>query len=135
MDVGRFETTAQITVAVLLFWAGAEFPFRLIRPVLWAAIVCGFRGQLPSIALSLLVGQWLDWSTRQAFVLGLMLSLSSTIVLSNLTSDQGEQRSALQSASRFSRYFYCSIWPSVRQQRQQCSWQHYQPPQEELLHC
>lgn len=94
-DIQNLETIAQIGAGLLLFWAGAEFPFRLIQELKWVAIASGLIAMLLTIVLSLAAGHWLGWSMTQAFVTGIALSLSSTTVLSKLTGTQEEHRSAV----------------------------------------
>ena len=50
-------------------------------------------GILAVIALALAVGQLLGWSTSQSIVIGAVVSLASTMVLSRLLMDRGELHS------------------------------------------
>jgi monovalent cation:H+ antiporter-2, CPA2 family len=68
-----------------MFWAGLEFSFRAVLGRLSVILL--------SIALTLAAGRSLGWSLAQGVALGTALSLSSTLVLSGLMTDQGSLQS------------------------------------------
>jgi CPA2 family monovalent cation:H+ antiporter-2 len=92
-DVEAVQTLAELGVVLLLFAVGVEISpsdlQQLGRRVVFAAL-----GQLViSGAIGYLTGIALGWSTEQSVVLGMVLSLSSTMVVLKTLTDRGELHS------------------------------------------
>lgn len=85
-----FELFAEIGVILLMFSIGIEFSLRDLLRVRWVATVGGPLGILLSIGLALGAGALLGWSPRQGVVVGMVVSVASTMVLARLLIDRGE---------------------------------------------
>ncbi|HXG05563.1 MAG TPA: cation:proton antiporter [Candidatus Binatia bacterium] len=92
-DIHTFEVFAEIGVILLMFSIGIEFSLRDLLRVRWVATVGGPLGILLSIALALGVGRWLGWGVLQSVVVGMVVSVASTMVLARLLIDRGELHS------------------------------------------
>lgn len=91
-DVHTFELFAEIGVILLMFSIGIEFSLRELARVRWVALLGGPLGIALCVALSLGVGSVLGWTALQAVVIGLVISVASTMVLARLLLDRGELR-------------------------------------------
>jgi monovalent cation:H+ antiporter-2, CPA2 family len=91
-DVHTFELFAEIGVILLMFSIGIEFPLRELARVRWVALLGGPLGIGLCVLLSLGVGAVLGWAPMQAAVIGLVISVASTMVLGRLLIDRGELR-------------------------------------------
>jgi CPA2 family monovalent cation:H+ antiporter-2 len=89
-DLHTFELFAEIGVVLLMFSIGIEFSLRDLLRVKWVAIVGGPLGILLSVALGLGVGGLLGWTVIQGIVVGMVVSVASTMVLARLLLDRGE---------------------------------------------
>jgi CPA2 family monovalent cation:H+ antiporter-2 len=89
-DIHTFELFAEIGVVLLMFSIGIEFSLRDLLRVKWAAIVGGPLGIFLSVALGLGVGSLLGWTAIQGVVVGMVVSVASTMVLARLLLDRGE---------------------------------------------
>ncbi|MBI2215977.1 MAG: cation:proton antiporter [Candidatus Rokubacteria bacterium] len=89
-DLHSFELFAEIGVILLMFSIGIEFSLRDLQRVKWVATVGGPLGILLSIGLALGAGALLGWSTLQSVVIGMVVSVASTMVLARLLIDRGE---------------------------------------------
>jgi CPA2 family monovalent cation:H+ antiporter-2 len=92
-DVRRFELFAEIGVILLMFSIGIELSLRDLLRVKWVAIVGGPLGMLLSIALTFGVGTLLGWPPIQGLVVGMVVSVASTMVMARLLMDRGELHS------------------------------------------
>src|SRR5215468_1883509 len=92
-DVHEFELLAEVGVILLMYSIGLEFSFRDLLRVKWVAIVGGPLGILLSLALGVGVGSLLGWGWQQGAVVGAIISVASTMVLSRFLTDRGELRS------------------------------------------
>ena len=92
-DIHVLELFAEIGVILLMYSIGIEFSFRDLLQVKWVALIGGPLGLLLVIALALLIGWPLGWSTLQSITVGAVTSLASTMVLSQLLIDRGELHS------------------------------------------
>jgi CPA2 family monovalent cation:H+ antiporter-2 len=88
-----FELFAEIGVVLLMFSIGIEFSFRDLLRVKWVALLGGPLGIFMSGGLGFAVGTLVGWSTLQGVVVGLIISVASTVVLGRLLIDRGELRS------------------------------------------
>jgi CPA2 family monovalent cation:H+ antiporter-2 len=93
-DFHTFELFAEIGVILLMFSIGIEFSLRDLLRVRWVALLGGPLGILLSVLLSVGVGSALGWPLVQSMVIGIVISVASTMVLARLLIDRGELHSA-----------------------------------------
>lgn len=89
-DLHTFEVFAEIGVVLLMFSIGIEFSLKDLLRVKWVALIGGPLGMLLTVALGLGVGTALGWPPLQSAVIGIVISVSSTMVLVQLLMDRGE---------------------------------------------
>lgn len=70
-----------------------EFSLRDLLEVKWVALLGGPLGILMSVGLGLGAGTLLGWAPLQGVIVGLVVSVASTMVLARLLLDRGELRS------------------------------------------
>ena len=92
-DIHTFELFAEIGVILLMFSIGIEFSLRDLLRVKWVATVGGPLGILLSIGLAVGAGTLIGWSILQSVVVGMVVSVASTMVLARLLIDRGELNS------------------------------------------
>jgi CPA2 family monovalent cation:H+ antiporter-2 len=88
----HFEVFAEIGVVLLMFCIGLEFSLKDLLRVKWVAIIGGPLGTVLNIGLAVAVGALLGWPPLQALVVGVVISMASTMVLARLLLDRGELR-------------------------------------------
>jgi monovalent cation:H+ antiporter-2, CPA2 family len=91
--VHTFEVVAEIGVVLLMFSIGIEFSLSDLLRVKWVALIGGPFGIALSALLGLGVGTLLGWSALQGIVIGIVVSVASTMVLARLLIDRGELQS------------------------------------------
>lgn len=89
-DLHTFELFAEIGVILLMFSIGIEFSLRDLLRVRWVAIIGGPLGIVLSIGLALGVGTVVGWPVLQSVIIGMVVSVASTMVLARLLIDRGE---------------------------------------------
>src|SRR5207245_11664727 len=89
-DVPTFERFAEIGVVLLMFSLGIEFSLKDLMGVKWIAVIGGPLGMILSIGLGLAAATVLGWSSLQGAVVGMVVSVASTMVLARLLLDRGE---------------------------------------------
>src|SRR5881296_4359922 len=89
-DVPTFERFAEIGVVLLMFSLGIEFSLKDLMGVRWIAGIGGPLGIVLSIGLGLATATVLGWSALQGAVVGMVVSVASTMVLARLLLDRGE---------------------------------------------
>ena len=89
-DIHTFELFAEIGVVLLMFSSGIEFSLKDLLRVKWVAFVGGPLGMLLTIGLALGVGAVLGRPPLESAVIGIVISVSSTMVLIQLLMDRGE---------------------------------------------
>jgi CPA2 family monovalent cation:H+ antiporter-2 len=90
-DLEIIKTVATIGVALLMFTLGLEISISQLREVGKVGIWGGSIQILITFILGLVVGLFLfNWSTPQATLFGLIVSLSSTVVCLKILMDRGE---------------------------------------------
>jgi len=92
-DLHTFELIAEVGVILLMFSVGIEFSLRDLLRVKGVALLGAPLGIALSVALAVGVGALLGWSMLQSVIIGMIVSVASTMVLARLLMDQG----ALQS--------------------------------------
>jgi monovalent cation:H+ antiporter-2, CPA2 family len=92
-EVHRFELFAEIGVILLMFSIGIEFSLRDLLRVKWVSMIGAPLGMGLSIALAFVVGTLLGWPAVQSLVVGMVVSVASTMVIARLLMDRGELHS------------------------------------------
>lgn len=92
-DVHTFEVIAEVGVILLMYSVGMEFSLRDLLEVRWVALLGGPLGILMSVGLGLGAGTLLGWAPLQGVIIGMVVSVASTMVLARLLLDRGELRS------------------------------------------
>src|ERR671919_1571610 len=86
----NFEIFAEIGVVLLMFSLGLEFSLKDLPRVKGVALIGGTLGTVLSIGLTVVVGLALGWPLQQGLVVGIVISVASTMVLARLLLDRGE---------------------------------------------
>ena len=92
-EAHTFQVVAEVGVVFLMFSIGLEFSLAELMEVKWVSLI---GGPLGVILLSLLgegVGVLLGWGAMQGLVVGMIISVASTMVLSRLLIDSGQLQS------------------------------------------
>ena len=92
-EVHTFEIIAEIGVILLMYSVGMEFSPGTLLEVKWVALLGAPLGILMSVGLGVLVGTMLDWPHVQGVMVGMVVSVASTMVLARLLADRGEMQS------------------------------------------
>lgn len=92
-DMGEVSSLAEIGVVLLLFAVGVEISFRDLRKLGGVSILGGIAQVLGTTILGYIVGIGVGWSSTQAFLFGLVISMSSTMVVLKILTDRGELKS------------------------------------------
>jgi CPA2 family monovalent cation:H+ antiporter-2 len=92
-DFHTFELFAEIGVVLLMFSIGIEFSLSDLLRVKWVATLGGPLGILMSAALGVGAAAAMGWPLLQGAVIGIVVSVASTMVLARLLIDQGELHS------------------------------------------
>jgi CPA2 family monovalent cation:H+ antiporter-2 len=89
-DSRHFEVFAEIGVVMLMFSIGIEFSLKDLMRVRWVALVGGPLGTALLIGLTMATGAVLGWPLQQGLVVGVVISVASTMVLARVLLDRGE---------------------------------------------
>ncbi len=92
-DLHAFELFAEIGVILLMFSIGIEFSLRDLLRVKWVALLGGPLGIALSVGMGLGVAALLGWPLLQGAIVGIVISVASTMVLARLLMDRGELHS------------------------------------------
>jgi len=92
-DLHTFELFAEIGVVLLMFSIGVEFSLRDLLRVKGVAILGGPLGILLSIALGMGAASVMGLPLLQGAIVGIVVSVASTMVLARLLMDSGQLRS------------------------------------------
>ena len=92
-DVHTFELFAEVGVVLLMFSIGIEFSLRDLLRVKWVALLGGPLGILLSVGPGRRSGALLGWPYLQGMIVGIVVSVASTMVLARLLMDSGELHS------------------------------------------
>ena len=92
-DVHSFELFAEIGVVLLMFSVGIEFSLRDLHRVRWVALLGAPLAVLLTIGLGAGTGAALGWPPLQGLMVGIVISVSSTMVLARLLMERGELHS------------------------------------------
>jgi CPA2 family monovalent cation:H+ antiporter-2 len=85
-----FELFAEIGVVLLMFTIGVEFSLQDLLRVRRIALLGGPLGIALSVVLALGVGTLCGWPPLQSAVVGIVVSVASTMVMARLLLDRGE---------------------------------------------
>jgi len=91
-DIHSLELFAEIGVVLLMFSVGMEFSVKELLRAKWVAFIGGPLGIVLSVLMGLGAGSLLGWAPAQGMVLGAVISVASTMVLTRLLIDQGQLR-------------------------------------------
>jgi monovalent cation:H+ antiporter-2, CPA2 family len=92
-DIHTFEIIAEVGVILLMYSVGMEFSPKALLEVKWVALLGAPLGILMSIGLGMLVGMLLGWPPLSGVIVGMVVSVASTMVLARLLADRGELQS------------------------------------------
>jgi monovalent cation:H+ antiporter-2, CPA2 family len=92
-DVHSFDLFAEIGVVLLMFSIGVEFSVRDLLRVKWVALLGGPLGVLLCVGMGVAAGSLVGWGALTGLVIGMVISVSSTMVLARLLLDRGELHS------------------------------------------
>ncbi len=92
-DVHTFDLLAEIGVVLLMFSVGIEFSLKDLLRVRWVALLGGPAGMALSAGLGVGAGALLGWTALQGAVVGMVISVASTMVVTRLLLDRGELHS------------------------------------------
>ncbi len=92
-SLDEVQTLAEFGVILLLFAVGIEVSFRELRDLGKSIILIATGQIIVTIGLAFVIGMLIGWMPKQAVVFGLVISLSSTMVVLKTLSDRGELRS------------------------------------------
>ncbi|TAM81822.1 MAG: hypothetical protein EPN47_10440 [Acidobacteria bacterium] len=89
-DVHGLESLAEIGVILLMFSVGLEYSLEDLLREKWVTLLGGPIGILLLIGMGIGAGRLVGWTSRQGLVIGAIICVSSTMVLTRLLSDQGQ---------------------------------------------
>lgn len=89
-EAHTFQILAEVGVVFLMFSIGLEFSVDELLEVKWVAALGGPLGVIVMAALGAGVGWLLGWGALPGMVVGMIVSVASTMVLSRLLIDSGE---------------------------------------------
>src|SRR3989442_615780 len=92
-DIHTFELFAEIGVVLLMFSVGIEFSLQDLLRVKWVALLGAPLGIVLCVGLGMGVGIALGWRPLQGAIVGIVVSVPSTMVLARLLLDRGELHS------------------------------------------
>jgi CPA2 family monovalent cation:H+ antiporter-2 len=88
-NIHQFEILAEVGVILLMYSIGLEFSFRDLLKVKWVALIGAPLGIAFSIVLGVGVAWLLNWNWQQGVVVGAVVSVASTMVLSRFLIERG----------------------------------------------
>ena len=89
-DVHTLELFAEIGVILLMFSVGLEFSIKDLLRVKWVALLGGLLGILLLIGMGIGAGHLLGRPVSQGAVVGAIICVASTMVLTRMLLDQGQ---------------------------------------------
>ena len=92
-EAHTFQIVAEVGVVFLMFSIGLEFSLDELREVKWVSLVGGPLGVTLSALLGEGVGLLLGWGALRGLVVGMIVSVASTMVLSRLLIDSQQLQS------------------------------------------
>jgi CPA2 family monovalent cation:H+ antiporter-2 len=92
-ETHTFQVIAEVGVVFLMFSIGLEFSVKELMEVKWVSLVGGPLGVVLLSALGGGVGLLLGWGMLRGVIVGMIISVASTMVLSRLLLDSGQLQS------------------------------------------
>lgn len=92
-DPHTFQVIAEVGVVFLMFSIGLEFSVSELLEVKWVSLIGAPLGIVLSALMGSGLGVLLHWGALQGMVVGMIVSVASTMVLSRLLIDRGELQS------------------------------------------
>ena len=89
-DSGEIRTLATLGVVLLLFTLGVKFSLRELMRIRRVAIWGGILQMAMTVGLGVVVSSFLGWTSQEATLFGLVIALSSTMVVLSLLGERGE---------------------------------------------
>ncbi len=80
-EIHNIELLAEIGVALLLFALGLEFSFKDLQPVRNIALIGTPVQMLLTVSYGFVIGQWLGFGKTESIWIGVLISVSSTMVI------------------------------------------------------
>jgi len=93
-EAHTFQVVAEVGVVFLMFSIGLEFSFDELLEVKWVSLLGAPLGVVLAAAMGAGVGLLLGWGALQGAVVGMIISVASTMVLSRLLIDRRELQSS-----------------------------------------
>jgi len=88
-DIRTLELFAEIGVVLLMFSIGLQFSVKELLHAKWLALVGGPMGILLMFGVGAAAGRWLGWSGNEQVVLGSVICICSTTVLTRMLMEHG----------------------------------------------
>jgi CPA2 family monovalent cation:H+ antiporter-2 len=88
-DVGLLEQFAEIGVVLLMFSIGLQFSVKELLHAKWLALAGGPIGILAMFGAGAAAGHWLGWSATEQVLLGAVVCICSTTVLTRTLMEHG----------------------------------------------
>ena len=92
-ETHTFQVIAEVGVVFLMFSIGLEFSIAELLEVKWVSLIGGPLGVILLSALGAGIGAAMGWGAMCGLVMGMIISVASTMVLSRLLIDRGELQS------------------------------------------
>lgn len=89
-DVHTLESFAEIGVILLMFSVGLEYSLKDLLRAKWVTLAGGSIGIVLLIGMGIGAGRLVGWNARQGLVIGAIICVSSTMVLTRLLADRGQ---------------------------------------------
>lgn len=89
-DLHTLESFAEIGVILLMFSVGLEYSLKDLLRAKWVTLAGGSIGIVLLIGMGIGAGHLAGWTARQGVVIGAIICVSSTMVLTRLLADQGQ---------------------------------------------
>jgi CPA2 family monovalent cation:H+ antiporter-2 len=92
-DIHHFDELAEIGIILLMFSVGAEFSIRDLARVKWLALLGTPLAVVLITGITVLFAPLFGWSILTAIVMGVCLSVTSTMVMARILMDRGQLKS------------------------------------------
>ncbi|HEX5413476.1 MAG TPA: cation:proton antiporter [Terriglobia bacterium] len=89
-DIPILESLAEIGVILLMFSVGLEYSLKDLLRAKWVTLAGGSIGIVLLIGMGIGAGHLVGWTAKQGLVIGAIICVSSTMVLTRLLADRGQ---------------------------------------------